>query len=360
MDKSKPRRCALLIAVMLAFGSWGSGCQKSGKQLRAEPKGDEIVTHSNAMLVEGSEVTALFQAPSSEIAAFLLDPGNWQATGTDAGASPDQRADQLEAPLLGNSFPFEVSIAGKKVSGRLVVIKSTDKAVWFLWANGKVFHLQRWSFAEAAGNTLVSLRFYTQTEENGEYANEETAGILSRRLDGMLALLDARFNHKPGTKKTSPMTPKRESFTSIIQTCESAAWIAASPQAIMEYGLSPKNVEGVGGMKYDQERVTRNGIGYAPISARLVTLDLKMDTFFMDLSQEENQFVTYFVFRDWVGFMKTVAISQDSGSRTRQIVAVEIPGASPSLMDLLYAIMGLPSRLEQSMVNLKTALEKKQ
>jgi hypothetical protein len=232
-------------------------------------------------------------------------------------------------------------------------------ALGYLWANPRALHLQRWKFVKQGAETLVTLSVETELDESDAEGSGNLCRGLAERLARVVAGLRAHFDPALDREKLLSEGLGSEPYDSLIQAYEVVAWLDAPPAKVMAYGLDPKNVEAVGGMKYDQERVIRHEIGYAPLSTQLLGMEIKLDSFFLDRSREENMFVTYFVVSDWVGFTKTIARPEAGGSRTHQIIAIEIPGTSGSVIEMMYLMTGIPGRLEQSMVNLKKNVEEK-
>jgi len=333
---------AVLIGLLFTLG----GCPKREP---VESQADRaLIKHSYAIQVRCFDRSMAVKAAPEQVFAFLTDPDNWG--GDSMGV--DRLADQL----IGDSFPFSVGAGGGMVAGRLVVIKSSAQDLWYLWANPRALHIQRWNFVRQGDGTLVTLRVETELGPGGP-GPEGLCRALSERLNQVAAGLRAHFDPSLDREELIAAGPGGEPYDSVIQAYEVVQWLDAPPRKVMEYGLDPKNVEAVGGMKYDRERVTRHGIGYAPLSTQLLGMEIKLDSFFLDRSREENMFVTYFVVRDWAGFTKTIADPEAGGSRTHQIVAIEIPGASNNVIEIMYTMTGIPGRLEQSMTKLKANVE---
>jgi hypothetical protein len=332
----------VLIGLLLTL----SGCPKH--KPAAAPEDRALAKRSYAIQVRCFDREFTVKAAPEKVFAFLTDPDNWGGDSRGSG--------RLEEPLIGNSFPFSVDTGGGRTAGRMVVIKSGPQDLWYLWANPRALHIERWKFAGGGNETMVTLAVETELG-NGGPGPAELCARLARRLDQVVAALRARFDASLNLEDLVAAGPGYEPYDSVIQAYEVVQWLDAPPGKVMEYGLDPRNVEALGGMKYDQARVTRHGIGYAPLSTQLLGMQIKLDSFFLDRSKEENMFVTYFVVRDWAGFTKTIADPEAGGSRTHQIVAIEIPGASNNAIELMYTLTGVPGRLEQSMTKLKANVE---
>jgi len=369
----EPIQCRRLLtgAISLVLLLSCLNCQAIKRRRIKPPEGVE--TKSYAVRLRGYEQTVTIKAPPAKVLAYIANPANVSISGlkiTEATTPPGEG----EPIAVGGYSPFVIRRLGLTIKGRIIVVKSEEDHFWLALDTPIGFHVERWEFKPARGETRLTFKMEYELPEKGALAKlgklSEMAGLPEegeKAMDLVLAGVQAHFDPNLDPEQLVASGLRGEGYETMVQVNEAQVWVNAPPARVKAWLTVAENIDRLFSnlIIFDQpvyqefERASPGEVVYSPGVLKAGRIHSKIDLCLVKQEEDSELFARMFgVTLGYVGALEFYMTPQGGGSLVRTRFISEIPQAIPSeTMELFSFVVGIPQLLPGRLMIIKQGVE---